>query len=431
LAALLAALVLVVLVLFGGGSSYTVNARFQDVGGLVTGDDVLLGPAKVGSVSSIGLSANGGAAVQLGLDAGVAPLHQGTVARIYENSLSGIANKYVVLEPGPSNAPPIPDGGYIAPDHTYAPVSLDQLFDTLNAATRRGLQNYIRGSAASIEGKSLQANQTLLYFAPALSSTSRVTGEISRSEPAFDSFLVQGAQALQALGTRTQQLTQLIANTSATTGAIASQSQALEQTLILAPPAFNHSVRTFAGLRQTLDVLDPFVAASIPASQRLAPFARALNTLTQVSIPTVGALAALIHNPAGTGDLTSLLQQTPALANTAANAFPRLVQAMNDSQAQIDYLRFYAPDVVAALSDLGQVGAYYDANGHYARTQPFFSAFGVNAANQLTTKPGFLRYQGLQTVQSRCPGGAVQPPPDGSAPHQVPGCSTSTTPPGP
>ena len=34
------------------------------------------------------------------VDSGVAPLHQGTVARIYENSLSGIANRYIVLEPG-------------------------------------------------------------------------------------------------------------------------------------------------------------------------------------------------------------------------------------------------------------------------------------------------------------------------------------------
>ena len=104
---------------------------------------------------------------------------------------------------------------------------------------------------------------------------------------------------------------------------------------------------------------------------------------------------------------------------------------MNNSQTQVDYLREYAPDVVAALSDIGQTGAYYDANGHYARTQPVFSPFGVNAANQLTTKPAFDRYQGLQVVHSRCPGGAVQPASDGSAPRAVPGCSTTSTPPGP
>jgi phospholipid/cholesterol/gamma-HCH transport system substrate-binding protein len=258
-----------------------------------------------------------------------------------------------------------------------------------------------------------------------------VTQELTRDEPAFDSLLVQGAQALQTLNSRSQELTQLVANTSATTSAIASQSQALQQTLTLLPPALNHSTRTFAGLRQTLDRLDPLVNASKPASRHLEEFAANLDTLTRESIPTVGALVDLIHNPSGGGDLTTLLQQTPSLARLAHTAFPRLTKEMNQSQAQLDYLREFVPDVVAALSNLGQIGAYYDANGHYARTQPVFNAFGVDAANQLTTKPPSGRYDGFHVARRRCPGGAVQPTPDGSAPVSVPGCNTSDTPPGP
>ena len=59
-----------------------------------------MGPATVGSVKSISLTPNGQAQVTMSIDSSAAPLHEGTVARIYENSLSGIANKYVVLEPG-------------------------------------------------------------------------------------------------------------------------------------------------------------------------------------------------------------------------------------------------------------------------------------------------------------------------------------------
>jgi phospholipid/cholesterol/gamma-HCH transport system substrate-binding protein len=105
---------------------------------------------------------------------------------------------------------------------------------------------------------------------------------------------------------------------------------------------------------------------------------------------------------------------------------------MNDSQSQLNYLREYTPDVVAALANLGQASAYYDANGHYTRTQPMFSAFGLSSANELTPlPPNQTRYQGLQVVHGRCPGGAVQPPPDHSAPVRVPGCNPATTPPGP
>jgi len=310
-------------------------------------------------------------------------------------------------------------------------VSLDQLFDTFDPLTRAGLANYIQGSAASIEGRALEANQTLKYFAPALFSTSQVTAELTQDEPTFDALLVQGAQAMQLLASRSQQLTQLIANGNAATGAIASQSQALEQALALFPGALTRSTTTFQGLNSTLDALDPLVAASKIGMSRLEPFSAELRQLVNASIPTIGQLDALIRNPAGTGDLTTLLRSTPSLARIAETAFRHLIQEMNDSQDQLDYLREYAPDVVAALTNLGQTAGYYDANGHYVRTQPVFDAFTVNGFNQLEPQPPSDRYNGLGVVHGRCPGSAVQPTPDGSAPWVVPGCNPSATLPGP
>ncbi|MFX8082891.1 hypothetical protein ABTK87_19275, partial [Acinetobacter baumannii] len=90
--------------------------------------------------------------------------------------------------------------------------------------TREGLRQFIQGQAASIDGKALEANQTLKYLYPALLATTDVTKELSKNEPIFDSLLVQGAQAMQALASRTAQLSQLVSNTNATMGAIASQS---------------------------------------------------------------------------------------------------------------------------------------------------------------------------------------------------------------
>jgi phospholipid/cholesterol/gamma-HCH transport system substrate-binding protein len=427
----LAAIVLVVLVLFGNGSSYTLKANFLDAGGLVTGDDVLIGPAKVGSVKSIGLTPDGQAQVVLGFDSGVSALPQGTIARIYENSLSGIANKYVVLEPSAPGQPPISSGGTIPSRRTYSQVNLDAVFDAFDPLTRAGLAGFIRGQAASIKGRSSAANRTLQYLAPGLASTSNLTAEIAREEPAFDGLVVQGAQSLSALAARSTQLTQLIAHTSTTAGAIASQSQALEQALTLLPNTLTHSTSTFHRLDATLNSLEPLVATAKPAVRKLAPFASSLRQVIDVSIPTIGQLNGLIHNPAGGGDLTSLLRETPSLVAVTSVAFPHLINEMNRSQHQLDYLREYAPDVVASLTNFGQASGYYDANGHYTRTQPVFNAFGINGANQLVSRSPALRDQGLHQVNGRCPGGAVQPSPDGSAPWSVLGCNPATTPPGP
>jgi phospholipid/cholesterol/gamma-HCH transport system substrate-binding protein len=424
--------VLIILVLFGGGSGYMLKLDFSDASGLVTGNQVLIGPANVGSVQSIGLTPNGEAEVTISLESAAAPMHAGTIARINENSLSGIADHYIVLNPGPENAPTIPTGGEIPEQSTYSEVSLDQLFDSLDAPTRQGLRGFIQGEAASIQGKASEANQTLQYFAPALASTSDVTQELTRDEPAFDGLLVQGAQAMTQLASRSEELTQLISNGDQATGAIASQSRSLETALSLLPGALNHSTSTFAGLRQTLNSLDPVVNASKPASRQLEPFAVELRQLSEASIPTLAELSDLLRNPAGGGDLLTLLKDTPALARIAIPAFPRLIHEMNISQNQLNTFREYTPDVVAALSNLGQAGAYYDANGHYVRTQPVFDAFAVNAANQLEPLPSFEnRYTGLQIVHGRCPGSAIQPSADGSAPWVVPGCKASSVLPGP
>jgi phospholipid/cholesterol/gamma-HCH transport system substrate-binding protein len=429
--ALIIALVVVAVVILGNQPSYTLRGVFQNASGLVTGNSVLIGPSQVGTVQSIGLTRNGSAEVTMSLNTDVAPMHQGTVARIYEDSLSGIASKYIVLEPGSKSAPPISDGGVIGESHTYSEVSLDSVFDTLDPLTRAGLRNLIRGEGASLQGKGELANQALKYLAPGLQSTSQVTAELTRDEPSFDQLIADGAQTMQALASKSQQLTQLISNTSTATGAIARQSQALDEALTLLPGTLTRATTTFHGLRQTLNALNPLVAASKPNVRQLALFANRLEPLINESIPTVAALNRLIRNPAGTGDLTQLALEAPSLARTAGTQLPRLIQEMNDSQAQLDYLRNYTPDVMAALSNLGQIGANYDANGHYTRTQPDLFPFTLDSLGQLTMQFPSQRYAGLHSVRNRCPGSAIQPSPDGSAPEQVPGCSTSSVPPGP
>jgi phospholipid/cholesterol/gamma-HCH transport system substrate-binding protein len=430
-ASLLAVIVVVAVLVFGAGPGYSLQVDFQDASGLVPGDLVLIGPAKVGTVNSIGLTLNGAADVRLSLDPSIAPLHQGTVARIFEDSLSGIASKYVALEPGPSGAPAIQSGGVIGLGHTYSMVALDAVFDALDPLTRLGLRNVIRGEAASLKDKGAAANRALAYLAPGLQSASQVTAELTRDQPRFDQLIVEGGRAMQALASRSQQLSQLISNTNAATGAIARQSVALEQALTLLPGTLTRATRTFGGLNTTINALVPLVQASKPAVRRLPEFAVRLNTLENVAIPTVSKLVGLIHNPAGTGDLTQLALQSPSLERAARAAFPRLIAELNDSQAQLDYLRAYTPDVVAALGDLGQAGAYYDANGHYVRTMPVLNAFTINSANQLTEQFPSRRYDGLHKAPNRCPGSAVQPTPDGSAPVPVPGCLPGSVPPGP
>ena len=84
-----------------GSHRYTLTATFTNGGQLVKGDQVEIGGRPVGTVSAAELDAHGQAEVKLRLDDSVGKLHRGTTATIRSPSLSGIANRYVALAPGP------------------------------------------------------------------------------------------------------------------------------------------------------------------------------------------------------------------------------------------------------------------------------------------------------------------------------------------
>src|SRR3954466_5877134 len=140
--AVIAAIVLVGIVLFGGSSAYTVNAHFLNAGQLVRGNPVQSGGVPIGSVGSIKITQNGQAVVQLKIKDKFTPLPKGTLATIRQFSLSGLANRYVDLQypngsqKGRGN---VADGGNLSVQETKTAVDLDQVFNTLDPKTRKAL----------------------------------------------------------------------------------------------------------------------------------------------------------------------------------------------------------------------------------------------------------------------------------------------------
>ena len=125
------------------------------------GNQVRVGGQQVGKIADIELDDQANAVVTLQLDDTVAPLHEGTTATIRASSLSGIANRYVSVKPGPNSNKKIADGGHIGADETSAPVDLDALFNSLDAKTREGLKNFIRGTGDQYDTRGVEAGQSI------------------------------------------------------------------------------------------------------------------------------------------------------------------------------------------------------------------------------------------------------------------------------
>ena len=69
-AALVAAVALIALAMFGGGSSYTVHAVFDNAGQLVRGNEVRVGGQPIGSITDIDLNDEANAVVTMGAEIG-------------------------------------------------------------------------------------------------------------------------------------------------------------------------------------------------------------------------------------------------------------------------------------------------------------------------------------------------------------------------
>jgi phospholipid/cholesterol/gamma-HCH transport system substrate-binding protein len=437
LGVLLAVVAALAIILFSGGGGAQYKLIFQNAGQLVKGDDVQIGGRRIGGVKDILLTDDNEAEVVVNVEEPYAPLHEGTTATIRLTSLSGVANRYIALAPGPNNAPKIPDGGRLGVEHTTSVVDLDQLFNTLDPRTRRGLQGWFHGSAVQYEGQGENVNLSARYFNPFLSTTDQLVKELARDQRTLEQAIVAGASVTGAVAQRAPQLTSLITNLNGMMGAIAAQNGSLSQALAVLPDTLRQGSSTFVDLRATLDDLDPLLEASRPAAAVLPRFFRQFTPLLNESVPTFQNLSAIVHQPGAFNDATDAVQHLPELQRIGSPTFRNAITAMRRGQPVIDFLRPYSPDLVGWFRDFGQSAANYDANGHYARVMPMFGIFRYEAndsGGSLEPVPPSQRLAGMQGgFTRRCPGAASQPRPDGSNPFAPAGfdCDSTDVLPGP
>jgi phospholipid/cholesterol/gamma-HCH transport system substrate-binding protein len=409
-AALLAGIVLVVLVVLGGDSGYHYRLLFQTGGQLVPGNQVLVGGQPIGTIDDISLTEDAQAEVKITVDD---PLHQGTSAIVRATSLSGIANRYLSVSPGPNNEPTLDPDAVIPTTKTTSPVDIDQLFDTFNPRTRKGLSDFIQGFAAVYGGDPQEANSAYKYLAPGIQSTTRLLQELTRDQQTFSDFLASGSKVLGAIAERRDDLASLTSNANQALGAIADQNTAFDESLVALPPTLRQANTTFVNLRATLDDLDPLIAATDQANKAgLASFLGDLNTVANDSVPVFNSLSKTLHLDGPANDLVDTLGALPGAQRRASTSVPATIDAIDAGQPKIAQLRPYAPDLLGFLARFGESSSNYDGNGHYLRVQPtginFFKWNPVTSVlDPAPTTQQFQQYD--NGFFNRCPGGSTQP----------------------
>jgi phospholipid/cholesterol/gamma-HCH transport system substrate-binding protein len=439
------AIVVIVLavVLFGGNGSHKYKLVFQNAAQLVPDNQVLIGGQAVGSVESIELTDDNLAEIEVSVDQ---QLHEGTTAVIRATSLSGVANHYISVSPGPNSSPALDDDASLGLGSTTTEVDLDQFLNTFPNPVRRALGEFIRGSAEQFSERGKEANATFKYFAPGLNRAGAFVGELNADQNLLERFVVSSAKLSTAVAQRGNELSSAISNASTAFGAIASQNEALDQTLRLLPPFMRQTNTTFVNLRAALDDLDPLVETAKPATKDLAPFLAELGPVLSKAVPVFRDLRLSNSRPGFANDTAEALGFLPAVQSRAAKAFPNAEQAIQDFLPDLRMWRAYTPDFFNGFGKLGQITAAYDGNGHYARAQLVLNLFKRNAGSgelePIAPSEQYDSFGGSAGARRPCPGGGTQSAPDGSNPFTEPpfagsgvnpssDCDPADAPPGP
>jgi phospholipid/cholesterol/gamma-HCH transport system substrate-binding protein len=381
LAAVGIAVVAVAVILLQGGSDYKIKAVFANASQIVSGDLVEVSGNTIGTVSDIALTPNGQAQLTLDItNKDYSPLHEGTEATVREASLSGIANRYVDLRLGPASGAPISDGGTIGTQDTTSAVDLDQLFNTLDASTRRALQAVLQGSAHEYAGQGKAAQAAWQYLNPAVASTSVLFREINRDTGKFTNFIVKSGNLVSDVAQRSSEVSGLVRHLSTTTEALAAQRGALGQSIRELPPFMRLANTTFVNLRRALNDVTPLVDASKPVAPKLRALLEQLKPLADNSVPTVRDLSNIVSRPGADNDLIELISLGVPLANVTVHplvangklrpgAFTQSTIALNDSTPELATARPYAVDLTGWFEGYTHPGTI-DANGGSSRVAP-------------------------------------------------------------
>lgn len=289
------AIALVTLGASGTSGGYRVDALFDNADFLISGQDVKIAGARVGSVDKVKLTPDHRARVVMSIDPGFAPFRANADCRIRPQSLIG--EKYVECDPGtPSRAPLAKHGGdapTVPLTQTHSPVDLDLVFTALKLPLRQRLSIIVNELGTGLAGRPAELNAAIRRANPALQQANR-TLTILDSERHTLGRLIDGSdRVIGELAAKRRSVADFIARANSVAGTVAARRSDLDLAVQRLPALL-------AELQPAATDLTGFATDARPVVRSLgaaAPQVRALlsdfQPLAEATRPTLVKLAEL------------------------------------------------------------------------------------------------------------------------------------------
>jgi ABC-type transporter Mla subunit MlaD len=379
-ATVIAAIVAVVIVSgFSNASSdpYLVRAIFDDAAFAVQGEDVRIAGANVGSIQSLGVTANKQAAVTVQIsDPRFAPFYANATCAIRPQSLIG--EQYVDCSPGSSSAPPLTrirtgpgTGSYLLPvTRTSSPIDSDIVQDISTEPVRQSLSVIIDELGTGLAARGSDLNAVIHRANPSLGDTDKVLKILASENHVLAQLATDSDAVLAPLARERRQISGFITQANTTSVASAARAADISRTFKLFPAFLGQLRPLMADLGALADQGTPLLnelgqSASALGRQyaNLTPFAAKARTAlinlgatAQKSQPSLVATLPLAQRLRRLGD-----SGQPAAAN-----LQRLTASLDNTGA--------IEQLMKLLFEGAAAGNGFDSLGHYLRDEALVSS---------------------------------------------------------
>jgi virulence factor Mce-like protein len=248
-------------------SAYTLHAQFADADGVATSADVRVAGVDVGKVTGVGHDPAQPGVTQVTMtitDAQAVPVYSNGTVTVRPKTLLG--EKYLDLTLGSAAGEAIPTGGFLPASQASKDVSSDEIFNSMDAATRANLQQVLAALNTATQQRSGDIRAILPNLQTAVSDLVPVAQVYSNDQSQVDSILLNLNTILQTTADENQQIASLLANGNVALSAIASRDNSLVTTLARAGNVASEintaAAPTVSAQQQALGELGPTLAST-------------------------------------------------------------------------------------------------------------------------------------------------------------------------
>jgi ABC-type transporter Mla subunit MlaD len=354
-----------------GGSGYRVRAIFDNAAFAVSGEDVRIAGATVGSIASLAVTRNNQAAVTLNIqNKAFVPFHANASCAIRPQSL--IAERYVDCTPGTASRPALQRiqrgpgaGSYLLPvTRTSSPIDPDIVQNISQEPVRQSLSIILDELGTGLAARGSDLNAVILRANPALGYTDRVFKTLAEQNRTLSRLASDSDAVLAPLAKARSSMADFVVQAGATAGATAQRSAALASS-IHRLPGFLHELRPLMADLGRLAAQGTPLMGSLSASAsglnheftNLAPFAGAART----ALLRLGSAAQRSQRRlVATEPLARRLLNLGGAAAPASHQLDRLTASLSSTGAiqQLMGLLFYGTQATNG----------FNQDGHYARS---------------------------------------------------------------